>query len=118
MSAGVAANLHPPRLPEAFLTAGPADYLLAFGLGLLLAGLIWWLIAPGLKRRPPRIPLRAAAQAARDLPPGEGMLALAALAAKRGVELTSAEQSALYAPDPGPAREALAARLSRRGGLR
>lgn len=116
MSADVVANLHPPRLPEAFTTPGPADFLLAFGLGLLISALILWLIAPGLKRRPARVSPRAAAKAARELPPGEGMLALATLAAERGTALTPQEQAALYAPDPGAAREALAERLSRRGG--
>ncbi|MFC0278330.1 hypothetical protein ACFOHK_20370 [Falsigemmobacter intermedius] len=113
MSAEVVARLHPPRLPEAFTTAGPADLLLAFGLGLLGFGLVFWLIAPALTRRTVPPSARARAKAARALPPGEGMLALAELAAQQGTGLTPEEQRALYARDPGATPEALADRLAR-----
>lgn len=116
MSAEVVAHLHPPRLPEAFTQGSFADYLLAFGIGLALAALLLGLLGPALHRRAPR-PSRAQALAqARALPPGDAMLALAALAQRRGIPLTDEERAALYSETPGPAAEALARRLQRRRG--
>lgn len=112
MNNDVVAALHPPRLPEAFTAAGPADYLLAFGLGLALAALVVWLFAPALRRRPRPLPLRKALSEASALPSGEAMLRLAALAEARGVTLKPEETAALYARDPGPEAEALATRLA------
>lgn len=114
MKGEVAHQLHPPRLPEAFVGWTAADLLLSFGVGLALAALAVFLLGPALRRRPARPSLRLEIREARALPPGEAMQALAALAARRGLALTETERAALYAADPGPAVEALANRLSAR----
>ena len=114
MNAEVARQLHPPRLPESFVGWTPADALLAFGLGLLLAGVLLALLGPALRPRPRRIGLREEIRRALALPPGEAMQALAALARRRGLSLTPAEEAAVYAHDPGPMVESLAKRLGAR----
>ena len=88
--------LHPPRLPESFTQGGSADLLLAFGLGLLLAGVIVMLAAPLLVTRPRARPLRARLADLDRLPAADRLHGLAMLAHDRGIALTDAERAALY----------------------
>jgi len=88
--------LHPPRLPESFTAGGSADLLLAFGLGLLLAGVIVMLASPLLVTRPRSRPLRAHLADLDRLPAIDRLHGLALLAHERGIALTEAERAALY----------------------
>ncbi len=110
------AQLHPPRLPEAFAALGWEDVLAAIGLGFVLAALLLTIFGPLLRPRP-RAPRPAAliARAAR-LPPQERLLALARLLSECGGTLPEDQRAALYAGLPGdPARiEALIRRARRR----
>lgn len=114
MSADLAAALHGPRLPEAFARLSAVDLLAAFGLGLMISALILWLFAPLLIRRPRRASLRQRLAWMASLPTEQRMLALARLAAERGVTLPEEQRQALYSgrgADPG----ALERAISRKG---
>ena len=118
MSAEVAAKLHPPRFPESFTGIGPADLLLAFGLGLLLAALLLMLLRPVMRGRKHAEPWHQRLQTAADLPPSEAMPRLAALAQERGLSLTMSESDALYRSPSPEVATALAQRLKQHGGRR
>ena len=75
MTPPIVAELHPPRLPAAFIATGWPDLLAAFGLGLLLAAVACLLVAPLLKPRPRRAEHRRPARPAASLPPAERLLA-------------------------------------------
>lgn len=89
--------MHGARLPEAFTHLGWQDYLAMFGLGLLLAALLLWLLTPLLKRRAPKLRLADHLNATRDLPPEERALAMARLLVARGGHLPEDQRAALYA---------------------
>lgn len=105
MTPAIVADLHPPRLPEAFAALGWPDLLAAFGFGLMLAALIVTLAAPLLRRRPRRVTPRARITAAAGLPPEERLLALTRILQDRGVTLPDDLRAALYSGRGGdPAR--------------
>lgn len=104
MTAGIVADLHPPRLPEAFAALHAGDLLAAFGLGLLAAVLLLTLAAPLLRRRPPRPRLSARIDAAAGLPPAARLLALARIVAERGGTLPEDLRAGLYTGEADPAR--------------
>lgn len=62
------------RLPPALMQLHAADFVMLFGTGLLLAGLLSWLAVPLLERRPSR---RALIRATRGMPPEGRSLAIA-----------------------------------------
>jgi len=98
-------DLHPARLPAEFVMMGWQDMLAAFGMGLILAGLIVTLLQPLLRQRsrPQRTEDRIAAAA--TLPPAERLLALSALLTDRGRRLPDDLRHALYSGAPyDPAR--------------
>lgn len=92
-------DLHPPRLPEDFAALVWPEVLAGFGLGLLLALVIFAIVRPVLTRRPaPKIGphlLRL-----RALPPEECLLAQARLLSSLGGALPAELHAALYAPTP------------------
>lgn len=105
MTPAIVANLHPPRLPEAFAALGWPELLAGVGIGLMLAALIVTLAAPALRRRPRRITPRARIAAAALLPPEERLLALTHLLHDRGGTLPEDQRAALYSGQGGdPAR--------------
>lgn len=113
MSAEVVAQLHPPRLPEAFTQTGVPDILLAMGLGLVLAALVFAVLAP-LSRRKTRPPsLQTMVGAAEGMPAEDALLHLAKLAQARGLPLTPPERAALYASPSPQIAAGLATRLTR-----
>lgn len=118
MTPDVVRDLHPPRLPDAFVATEWGDLLAAVGLGLLLAALILALGAPFLQRRKrqPRISDRIAAAAL--LPPQERLLVLVQILTERGGQLPEDLRVALYTPGAAdPARiEALIRSGPRRPG--
>ncbi len=114
MTPEVVLQLHPPRLPEAFATLGPADLATAFGAGLVLSALVLTVAAPLLRRRPARPALSARIAAARILPPEERLLALTQLLAERGVVLPGDQRRALYTGAADPARLEALIRATRR----
>lgn len=117
MSAEVVAQLHPPRLPEAFTATGPADFLLAMGLGLVVAALVYAGLA-ALRTRPPApLPLSLRLKAAQELPPEEALLRLAQIAQDQGLPLTATERAALYERPSAQIAAALALRLEQARGL-
>lgn len=105
MSADIVAELHPPRLPAAFIDTGWQDLLAAFGLGLLLAALAFVLLAPLLKPRPRRESVAARLARLAALPAEERLLGQLRLAAETGTALPDDLRAALYGPaPPDPAR--------------
>lgn len=118
MSAEIAAQLHPPRLPEAFTATGLPEYLLAMGLGLLLACLIYALLVPFARGKPKAVPVQQRIKAALALPPETALLHLAQVAKDQGLALTKAEHAALYTkPEPSMIAD-LASRLTAKRGRR
>lgn len=96
MSEDLIRALHPPRLPETFAAPGYADFLAAFGLGLLLAALILTLAMPFLRRRTPAPGWRARLAEAELLPAPERNIALAGILRDRGQSLPPEIAGALY----------------------
>lgn len=113
---GIVAQLHPARLPESFTALGWPDLLAGFGIGLLAAALILTLIAPLLRRRPPRTRLPDRIAATRSLPPAERLLALAGLLTELGGHLPDDQRDALYAGAAGDPARVEALILSHRPG--
>lgn len=100
---GIVADLHPPRLPAAFIATGWQDLLAAFGLGLLVAALAFALLRPLLKARPRREGVAARLDRLKRLPPDERLLGQLRLARTAGVPLPDDVRGALYGrtpPDP------------------
>lgn len=97
MTPDIVNDLHPARLPADFVTLGGPDLLAAFGIGLVMAGLILTLLHPML--RPRRRPIRIEDQiaSAAHLPPADRLLALCALLVRRGTPLPDDLRHALYA---------------------
>lgn len=108
----IVAELHPPRLPAAFIDTQWQDLLAAFGLGLLLAALAVALLRPLLTPRPRRVSTAARLARLAALPPEDRLLGQLALLRERGTPLPDDLRAALYAPTPpDPARlDALLAR--------
>ncbi|MFT4151844.1 MAG: hypothetical protein QM656_16705 [Paracoccaceae bacterium] len=104
MTPEVVAQLHPPRLPQAFTALGPADLLAAFGAGLVLAALVLVVAAPLLRRRPRRLRPAERIAAAATLPPQDRQLALLRLLAEGGGTLPDDLRAAVYAGRADPAR--------------
>ncbi|SHF18477.1 hypothetical protein SAMN05444339_10422 [Loktanella atrilutea] len=105
MTPEIVRDLHPPRLPADFVALGWSDLLAAFGVGLVLAGLVLIVLQPLLRprTRPARLNDRIAAAAA--LPGDRRLLALSALLTERGQPLPDDLRHALYAGTPyDPAR--------------
>jgi hypothetical protein len=103
MTAGIVADLHPPRLPADFVATGWADLLAAFGLGLLLAALAAALIGPMLRPRRRRESVAARLARFGRLPPEERLLGQLRLVEETGTTLPSEIRAALYRrtpPDP------------------
>jgi hypothetical protein len=114
----IVANLHPPRLPAAFIVGGWADLLAAFGLGLVVAALAAALIAPLLKPRPRRQRVADRLAQLRSLPPEDRLLGQLDLLRATGTPLPEPMRAAIYGrtpPDPA-ALEALVRRRGRRRG--
>lgn len=105
MTPDVVADLHPPRLPAAFIDTGWQDLLAAFGLGLVLAALAFALLAPLLKPRPRRESVATRLDRLAALPPGDRLVGQLRLAAETGTALPGDVRAALYGPTPpDPAR--------------
>lgn len=101
----IVADLHPPRLPAAFIDTGWQDLLAAFGLGLFLAALAFALLRPLLTPRPRREGVAARLARLAALPPDERLLGQLRLAAETGTPLPDDLRAALYAKEPpDPAR--------------
>lgn len=110
--AELVAALPPGRLPPALMQLQPADFLLLFGLGLLLAALLCGLALPFLRCRPsPRTLIRAT----RGMPAQERALAIARILGHLPEELRAGAYGAAPPPDAGAMeRIALRARRVRR----
>ncbi len=105
MTPDIVAELHPPRLPAAFIDTGWQDLLAAFGLGLVLAALAVALLAPLLRPRPRRESVATRLDRLGALPPEDRLLGQLRLAAETGTALPEDVRAALYAPiPPDPAR--------------
>ena len=105
MTPTVVADLHPPRLPAAFIDAGWPDLLAAFGLGLLLAALAMALLRPLLRPRPRREGLAARLARLEGLAPEDRLLGQLRLLAERGTPVPDDLRAALYErTPPEPAR--------------
>jgi hypothetical protein len=110
----IVADLHPPRLPAAFIAGGWADLLAAFGVGLVLAALAAALIGPLLKPRPRRQRVGDRLAQLRSLPPGDRLLGQLQLLQTTGTPLPEPMRAALYGRTP-PDPEALEDLVRRRG---
>ncbi|HRO12577.1 hypothetical protein [Amaricoccus sp.] len=103
MTPPIVAELHPPRLPAAFVATGWPDLLAAFGLGLLVAALLALLLAPLFRPRPRRESAAARLARAAALPPDARRLVQLELLRERGIPLPAEIRAALYTtapPDP------------------
>jgi hypothetical protein len=103
MTPPIVAELHPPRLPAAFIATGWPDLLAAFGLGLLLAALAFALLRPLLRSRPRRASTAARLAALADLPLDDRLLGQLRLLAEKQSPLPDDLRAALYGrtpPDP------------------
>ncbi len=103
MTPPIVAELHPPRLPAAFIATGWPDLLAAFGLGLLLAALALLLLAPLLRPRPRRETVARRLARAGALPPDQRLLAQLRLLAETDTPLPPDLRASLYTatpPDP------------------
>ena len=99
---GIVAQLHPPRLPEAFAALHWGDVLAGFGLGLLLAWGLLILLGPMLRRRPRAIRLPERVAATRGLPAQDRLLALARILSETGGTLPAEQRAALYSGTADP----------------
>lgn len=116
MNPELAASLHPSRLPFAFVSLHPGDFIAIFGIGLLLAVLLLTIFAPLLRKRKRSPGLQAQIDSAAKLPPQERLLRLAVLLHERGGRLPEDQRQALYAAEPGePERLEALIRQPRRG---
>ncbi|WYK06819.1 hypothetical protein DWF04_018565 [Cereibacter sphaeroides f. sp. denitrificans] len=107
-------DLHPPRLPVAFASFGWAEALVAFGLGLLLALLLFELVRPAFIRRS-GFDLEAELARLAGLPPAERMLGQLRLLRRFDAPLPAEARAHLYRageapPDLAPAIRAAARR--------
>ncbi len=103
MNPDLAAELHPPRLPAAFIATGWPDILAAFGLGLLLAALAFALLRPLLRPRPRRESVAARLARLEALPADDRLLGQLRLIGEAGTPLPDDIRTALYGrtpPDP------------------
>ena len=91
-------DLHPPRLPEDFAAFGWPEALAAFGLGLLVAVIVFAAIRPALTRRP-RPNITAQLLHLRALPPDERLLAQTRLLTRLGGTLPDDLRPDLYRAD-------------------
>lgn len=109
-------TLNPPRLPADFVRTGAADLLAAFGIGLLIAAVLVFVLAPLLQRRPPRRRSTEVLRELRAMPAPERLIAAARLLAERGLALPETYSAALYrnAPYDTQALERLVAEAWRR----
>lgn len=101
MNPELAASLHPPRLPFAFVSLQPGDFLAFFGIGLLLAVLLLTVFAPLLRKRKRAPGAQAQIAAAAKLPPQERLFRLALILHERGGRLPEDQRHALYTGEPG-----------------
>ena len=97
MNPDLISALHPPRLPESFAALTMHDLFTAFGLGLLLAGLLLIVMAPLMQRRIRPLGTKQRLRAAQNLPPQERALELVRLLQERGGRLSEDERHRLYA---------------------
>lgn len=105
------AALPPGRLPPELIQIAPADLLLCFGLGLIVAALLLTLARPFLDRRPS---LRARIRDTRGLPGPERLLAIARILGHLPDGLRQAAYRGTHLPDAEVERAALKARPRRR----
>lgn len=101
MNADLIAALHPPRLPESFAALSMNDLLAAFGLGLLLAGLVLTVCAPLMQRRARRPGINERLRAIAPMLPQERAFELARLLQERGGTLSEDERQQLYTGEIG-----------------
>lgn len=94
--------LHPPRLPVGTATLGPGALIAAFGLGLLVALVLFAIARPAFRARlkPARPSDLVAGLAA--LPPEARPLAAARLFARLGAAPPDSVTSRLYRPEAPP----------------
>ena len=96
MNGELVQTLNPPRLPAEFVRTGMADILAAFGIGLLIAAVLIFILAPLFRRRPaPRRAVDALGEL-RGLPASDRLVAAARLLAERGAALPDSCHDALY----------------------
>lgn len=108
-------DLHPPRLPVAFASFGWSEALVAFGLGLLLALLLFELVRPAFVRRP-GFDLEAELARLAGLPPAERMLGQLRLLRRLDAPLPEETRAHLYRPGEAPPDLAPAVRAAARRG--
>ena len=100
MNVDLVHTLNPPRMPAEFVRTGAADILAAFGVGLLIAAALVFVLAPLFRRRPARRRAADALGELRALPASERLVAGARLLAERGVALPDRYRDALYLGTP------------------
>jgi len=107
--ADLIAALPEGRLPPALMQLHLADFIMLFGVGLMLAALLSWLATPFLDRRPSR---RALIRATSGMPPEEQSLAIARILGHLPDELRATAYGAAP-PLPGEAIEHIALKARR-----
>lgn len=89
-------GLHPARLAQDFLTLEGADYLSAFGLGLMGAGVVALILGPILARPKPKHGMRAQMRQAQNLPADQRQIVLLDLLRQKGRSLDQEARLLLY----------------------
>ena len=97
MTPDIVADLHATRLPADFVTLGWPDLVAAFGIGLVMAGVILTVLQPLLRPRPRPMRVEDQIANAAKLPPPDRLFALSTLLAERGGPLPDGLRHALYA---------------------